>query len=259
MTGPRVPRATGSGTVLLATRRSRVVTDTASMTDRAVSTRLHWLLALAVALLALGLGWQGISQGADWTPLALVDAWRMAAQQLGGPAVLASFVLACTLAVPLSLLTLLAVLAFGPLWGGVLSLGGASISALISHALGRGLGQAALCQWAGPRLAAWNEVAARRGVMAVVLVRWAPVAPFAVVNLLLGSTRISWSALVLGNLIGMLPMVLGVAWAAPALLDRMQTPNQGGWGILLGLMALLALVAAWAAIRWARLRWVRRA
>jgi uncharacterized membrane protein YdjX (TVP38/TMEM64 family) len=229
------------------------------MLDHTVRTRLRWLLALAVALLALGLGWQVASQGSVWTPLALIDAWRGAAQQLGWPAVLGSFVLACTLAVPLSVLTLLAVLAFGPLWGGVLALGGASVSALISHALGRGLGQAALSQWAGPRLTAWNEAASRRGLVAVVLVRWVPAAPFAVVNLLLGSTHIAWGALVLGNLIGMLPMVLVVAWAAPALLAQMQTSSQGGWSVLLGLVGVLALVAAVAAAPWALRRWVRRA
>ena len=54
---------------------------------------------------------------------------------------------------------------------------------MLTFGLGRYLGQAAVTQWAGPRVQALNALAARRGLLAVIAVRLVPAAPFAVVNL----------------------------------------------------------------------------
>lgn len=209
--------------------------------DDLARRRLRWLIALALTLIALALAWQ-LSPARAWlSPMALIHAWQDLAQRLGWVAVLGSFVLACSLAVPLSLLTLLAVLAFDPWHGAALALLGASLCAVLTFGLGRYLGQAAVTQWAGPRVQALNALAARRGLLAVIAVRLVPAAPFAVVNLVLGSTHIGWGALLLGNLLGMLPMVGVTAWAAPAILRQLEQPTAWGWG---GLLAVLGLIAA---------------
>jgi len=219
--------------------------------DDLARRRLRWLIALAVALIALALAWQFSPARAWLAPMQLIQAWQDLAQRLGWAAVLGTFVLACSLAVPLSLLAVLAVLAFDPLHGAALVLLGASLCAVLTFALGRHLGQAAVAQWAGPRVQALNALAERRGLLAVIAVRLVPAAPFAVVNLVLGSTRIRWGALLLGNLLGMLPMVLITAWAAPAILRQLEHPTAWGWGGLLGVLALLA--AASLGLR----RWVK--
>ncbi len=219
--------------------------------DDLARRRLRWLLALALALMALALAWQFSPARAHLAPLPLIEAWQDLAHDLGWAAVLGSFVLACTLAVPLSLLTLLAVLAFGPGPGALLALVGASGCALLTFAAGRHLGQAAVSQWAGPRVQAVYALAARRGLWAVIAVRLVPAAPFAVVNLVLGSTRIGWGALMLGNVIGMLPMVGVTAWAAPALLRQLQQPSAWGWAVAAAVVLLLA------ATGWLMRRWVR--
>jgi uncharacterized membrane protein YdjX (TVP38/TMEM64 family) len=219
--------------------------------DDAARRRLRVLMGLAFGLIALALVWQFSPARAYLAPLPLIEAWQGVAQRLGWAAVLGSFVLACTLAVPLSLLTLLAVLAFDPWHGAALALLGASLCAVLTFALGRHLGQAAVTQWAGPRVQALNALAERRGLLAVIAVRLVPAAPFAVVNLVLGSTRIRWRALLLGNLLGMLPMVLVTAWAAPAILHQLQHPSAWGWAGLGGLLALL-LGASLLVRRWVR-------
>ncbi len=219
--------------------------------DDLARRRLRWLIALAVALVALALAWQFSPARAWLAPVQLIQAWQDLAQRLGWAAVLGSFVLACSLAVPLSLLTVLAVLAFDPLHGAALVLLGASLCAVLTFALGRHLGQAAVTQWAGPRVQALNALAERRGLLAVIAVRLVPAAPFAVVNLVLGSTRIRWGALLLGNLLGMLPMVGVTAWAAPAILRQLEQPTAWGWGGLLAVLAFVALVSL--ALR----RWVK--
>lgn len=219
--------------------------------DERSRRRLRWLLALVALLMAFALAWQFSPARAWLAPAALVQAWQSMAQNMGWPAVLASFVLASCLAVPLSLLTLLSVLAFGPWQGGALTLLGASLCALITFALGRCMGQAAVSQWAGPRVQALNALAERRGLLAVIAVRLVPAAPFAVVNLMLGSTRIPWPALIVGNVLGMLPMVGITAWAAPAILKQIESPSAWGWS---GIVLVVAFVAA---VSLVLRRWVR--
>ncbi len=214
--------------------------------------RLRVLLALVIGLLALALTWQFTPARAWLEPIRLIAELRAVAASLGLPMVLALFVLASSLAVPLSLLTLLMVLALGPWPGALLTLLGASLCAMLTFGLGRWLGQAAVARWANPKLQALNQLAARRGLLAVIAVRLVPAAPFAVVNLGLGTTRIGWADLLLGNAIGMLPMVGVTAWAAPQILAQLQHPNR--WG----LAALLALLGALALGTWGVRRWVQR-
>lgn len=214
------------------------------------SIRTWPFLCLALALLALALLWQSDALRAHVQPLALVQAWRGLAAEIGWPGVLVSFVLACTAAVPLSLLTVLAVLAFEPWAGALLAWVGASLSACLPFAAGRGLGRPVLEAWAGPRLRALNALAERRGILAVVAVRLVPAAPFAVVNLLLGATRIGWGALLIGNALGMLPMLVATAWLAPHILAQLQQPSGLGWAALAGIVGLV-IAASWGLRRWA--------
>lgn len=208
--------------------------------------RLLALGALALGLVVLALAWK-FSPAAAWlAPQALLDA----ARAIGWAPQLALFVLAGCLAVPLSLLVLLTVLVQGPLQGALSCLLGGSLIGLLSFGAGALLGRAAVAQLAGPKLQALNALVARRGLLAVFVVRLVPAAPFAVVNLMLGATAVRWWAFVLGNLVGMLPMVLVTAWAAPEILAQLQQPSRLGLLALLGVLALVA-GATWALKRWA--------
>lgn len=213
--------------------------------------RLFALGALLIALLALALAWQ-FSPAREWLdPLRLVAQAQALAATMGHGVLLALFVLAGCLAVPLSLLVLLAILALGPLPGLLFSLAGGSLIAAPSFALGRWLGQRAVEQLAGPRVQALNTLIARRGLLAVVAVRLVPAAPFALVNLILGATRIGWAPFLAGNVLGMLPMVSITAWLAPQILVQIQQPSSAGWAFVAGVLLLVA-VATWGLKRWAK-------
>lgn len=199
--------------------------------------RLTALAALLALLLLLALAWK-FSPAAQWLH---PDALFEAAGQLAWGTQLAVFVLAGVLAVPLSLLVLLAVLVQGPLLGAASCLLGGTLIGVISFGVGSLLGRTAVGQLAGPKLQAVNALVARRGLLAVFIVRLIPAAPFAVVNLMLGATPIRWLPFLLGNLLGMLPMVLVTAWAAPQILEQLRHPGGGG---LVGLVVVLAVVAA---------------
>lgn len=209
--------------------------------------RLAGLLAALLLLLSLALTWR-FSPAAAWLhPDTLLEG----ARHIGWATQLAVFVLAGCAAVPLSLLVLLAVLVQGPGYGALTCLLGGSLIGALSFGTGALLGRQAVAQWAGPRLQALNALVARRGLLAVFVVRLVPAAPFAVVNLMLGATPIRWFAFLAGNLIGMLPMVGVTAWAAPEILAQLREPSEWGVAALLGVLLLVA-AATWALKRWAR-------
>lgn len=212
------------------------------------STRRLLPLALALAaLLALALAWR-FSPASHWLQ---PDALLAAARSLGWGWQLALFVLAGCVAVPLSLLVLLAVLVQGPLLGAATALLGGTLTGLLSFGAGALLGREAVAQLAGAKVQAINALVARRGLLAVFIVRLVPAAPFAVVNLVLGATRIAWLPFVLGNAAGMLPMVGVTACLAPEILAQLQQPSETGWAALLAVIALIA-GASWALQRWAK-------
>lgn len=217
------------------------------------SGRLRLLAAVAVVLLLTALAWQ-VGPLRDALDARALIAWlQQGAQTLGWSGVTGLFVLACSLGLPLSLASLLVVLAFGPAVGAALTLLGASLAGALTYGAGRALGRTAVAQLAGPRLQAINRLAARRGVLAVACSRLVPAAPFAFVNLMLGTTQVSWPGFVVGNLLGILPMVSINALLAPQILAQIEHPSGAGWA---GLAALVALLLA---LSWALRRWLRNA
>ena len=214
--------------------------------------RLQLLLLLASLLVLLALLWQFTPAGRQLDPDLLLQ--RAARVSWGGQ--FALFVAAGCLAVPLSMIVLLAVLLQGPLDGALSSLLVGACVGLLSFGAGALLGRdavAKLLSGAGPKLQALNALVARRGFLAVFIARLVPAAPFAVVNLMLGVTPIRWPAFLAGTLVGMLPMVALTAWLAPEILQQLREPTQAGWLLVLTLVALIA------AISWGLQRWARRA
>lgn len=209
--------------------------------------RLLSLALLLASLLILAIAWQFSPARAWLDPARLLEA----ARALAWPLQLGVFVVAACLAVPLSLLVLLTVLVLGPALGAATSLLGGTLAGVLSFGAGSLLGRQAVAQLAGPRVQALNELVARRGLPAVIVVRLVPAAPFAIVNLVLGATRIAWLPFLLGNAVGMLPMIGITAWLAPEILAQLQQPSRSGW-LALGLVIVFVALLSWGLKRWAR-------
>jgi len=208
--------------------------------------RLRTLFGLMAALLILALVWQFSPARAWLNPEHLLQAARSLPWLLQ----FAVFVVAGCLAVPLSLLVLLSVLVLGPWVGTATSLLAGAFIGAFTFGLANALGREAVAQWAGPRLQSVNALVARRGLLAVVLVRLVPVAPFAMVNLMLGVTPIRIGTFLLGNTLGMLPMVLATALLAPQILKQLQNPTPLGW-VFVGGIVVLVVAGTWGLKRWA--------
>ncbi|HLO96070.1 MAG TPA: VTT domain-containing protein [Burkholderiaceae bacterium] len=210
---------------------------------------LLWRLVLMVALLAvlllLGWVWRQDSLQA-WLRSGEALQWlRAQAAALGPLAVWLLMSAALCLALPLVVLSLLVIAAFGPAWGMALCFASAGLSGLVSHRIGHWLGHALLLRLAGPRVRLLSEALGRRGLLAVVLMRLTPVAPFAVVNMVAGATHIRPWQMVLGTWMGMAPSTLVMGLFLDPLLRLLGRLDLPVAAALLARLAAAAVLLAW--------------
>ena len=208
---------------------------------------LHRAVLLAAAcglLIGLAAAWR-------WTPLAewlsadnLAAVARAIEAMPGAPAiVVAGYVLAGLVMIPLVMLIAATVVVFGPFLGFVYALAGAMTSAVVTFALGRVLGRDLLHSLAGGRLERLRRRFARRGVLAVTAVRLVPIAPFTVVNLVAGALHIRAAHFMAGTLLGLIPGLTATALFTDGLLTAIRDPSPRAFAVLAGLVAAIALGA----------------
>ncbi|SDP22244.1 Uncharacterized membrane protein YdjX, TVP38/TMEM64 family, SNARE-associated domain [Rhodoferax sp. OV413] len=213
--------------------------------------RLLWLVLLGVAVLGLAIAWSASPLRAWLDVDRIVAGLQQLGQSFGPVAAVAGFALASTLAVPLSFLTLVTLVAFGP-WAGVgCTLAGALLGAGASYGLGRLLGREVLQRLGGARVNAVSRRLAERGVLAVIAIRMVPVAPFAIANMVAGATHIRLRDMLLGTALGMAPSTLVMAFFMQQIIAALRQPGPLAIAIVLLTLGLLVL-GAWALRRWLR-------
>ena len=119
----------------------------------------------------------------------------------------AVYMIASTLFVPASLLTLGAGFAFGAIIGTISALAGGLLGAALTFLLGRTLARHIVERRAShsPTFNALDRGVADKGFKLVALVRLTPALPFAPLNYLFGATRVRFRDYMLGSLVGMFP------------------------------------------------------
>lgn len=212
--------------------------------SRAAPARRHHIVAIAalVLLVALAAAWQ-------WTPLAeridaagLAETLRSWAQGPLAPfVVIAVFVVAGLVLMPLMLLVTATVIGFGPWPGAAYALAGALASALATYLLGSRIGRERVRRYAGKRLMQVSARLARRGVLTVFIVRMVPVAPFTVVNLVAGASHLGLRDYMIGTLLGLLPGVLAIALVVDRVGAVLRAPSSGAVLTLVGIILAIAL------------------
>jgi uncharacterized membrane protein YdjX (TVP38/TMEM64 family) len=159
---------------------------------------------------------------------------------------------ASVLAVPVTLLCAASGLLFGWELGFALAISGSLAAAVIGYGLGRVLWRDWVTRVSGRRLFALNRALASGGVLAVAGLRIVPVAPFAVVNVLAGATRVRLTDFVLGTLLAMAPGSLAIALFADSALFAWRRPS--GLALAGAAACAIALFAGAFALR----RWLAR-
>lgn len=218
---------------------------------RRLQRRLLALILCLALLGALALAWSGSPLRQHLNPELLLPRLQALGQATGPALTVLAFGLALCLAIPLTLLSLLVIAAFGPVTGFFCAMAGALLGAALSHGLGQMLGHEALCRIGGPRINQISQGLGERGLLAVIAIRLVPIAPFALVNLVAGATHIRLWHMLLGTALGMLPSTLVMAFFLNDLLQALQQPGPLLYG-LLGLAAGLIALAACLARRWVR-------
>lgn len=223
----------------------------ASISPAVLRRRLLLLAVAMLAVIALAIGWTATPLR-DWLDVdRVVSALRELGVAFGPLAATLGFALAMTLAVPLTFLTLVALVAFGPWAGFACALAGALLGAAASYGIGAFLGHAVLVRLAGPRINLLSQRMARRGLVAVILVRFVPVAPFAVINMVAGASHIRLRDLLLGTAIGITPGTLAMVLFVDQITAALRSPTPLTFALLGGTVLLIA-AGAWGLQRWLR-------
>ena len=144
-----------------------------------------------------------------WAPLLVVLAYTPA-----------SFIM-----FPRWIITMTAVIAFGPWKGFVYAMSGVILAGIVTFLPGRLVSRDTLRRLAGPRIRPVAKFMERKGLIAVTLVRLVPVAPFPVVNLVMGALRVKLWHFALGTFLGMLPGMIAATVLSDQLAAALEDPT----------------------------------
>ena len=201
------------------------------------------IIFVTLALIALTLAWR-------YTPLAqYVSAERIMswAESVGdiwwAPlVVMLAYTPACFVMFPRPLITLFAVIAFGPVLGFVYSLMGILAAALATYFAGRLMKPESVRRTVGDKLNDLTVVLRRRGLLACFAMRIVPVAPFVVEGIAAGAVRIKLWHFSLGTILGMMPGTLTTSVFGDQIQTALEDPSRINWWLIAGVIAFFAVL-----------------
>lgn len=213
---------------------------------RPMAVRIARFALELLAVAALAALWR-------WTPLherfSLDELRQLAASPLAPLGTVGAYVAGGLLGVPITVLVLATALVFDERLGTLYALAGALASALTTYGAGRLLGRHAVRRLAGRRLNRITRRLARRGVLAVAILRILPIASYSLVNAVAGASYIRLRDFILGTLLGVAPLVV----LAFSLVDRARAAyHDPGPVTYASLAAATGLIAAGALVVWRR-------
>ncbi len=188
----------------------------------------RWLrpLMLAAAVIAIWAALRAFGPGGGQlrSIVGAGAAW-IAARPGGSVAAVGAIALGGAIFIPITVLIASALAVFG-FWPGIaIAWVGATLGAVISHAFGRRLGPRALAWLPDRSLVGLRRFLGRRAFWAVVLARLLPVGNFGLLNLMAGAAGVPRRPFVLGNLVGLLPGLLGMGVFANRALEAVRNPT----------------------------------
>ena len=182
------------------------------------------------------MSWARAMRGNAWAPLAVIAIYTPAA----------------FLMFPRPLITLFAVLAFGPWRGCAVAMTGIIGSALATYAVGRALPDKTLQRIAGRNLDRTTQAIRKRGLASVFAVSVAPVAPFPVVGMVAGAAKVKLWHYLLGTALGMTPGTVATTIFAHEIESALENPSRINYWVV------AAVVVVFVALIFGVRRWMAR-
>lgn len=201
------------------------------------------LIIIALAIAGLVIVWN-YTPLANWTDpekiATLLNSLR--ANRWTIPVLLVAFVAGGMVLFPLTALVTVTGMVLGPWTGFLCAMTGSLASAAAGFGLGRITGRRTIRHILGKRYRRIKRAVAKSGLFTITAVRMVPIAPFTVVNMVLGALGIRLWPYLLGTLLGLLPGVLALTVLGDRLLRAWQDPDlvNTGW--------MLLAVAVWLAL-----------
>jgi len=176
------------------------------------------------------------------------------AQQIAGywwapVLIVLSYTPASLIMFPRPLITLFAVIAFGPWLGFATSMTGIVGAALATYYAGRVLPRHTVRSLAGEKLERMSTVLRKRGLIAVFAVRIIPVAPFAIEGMIAGAVCIRVWHYAAGTVLGMAPGTLTTTVFGDQFATAIEDPSRINYW-LVGAVGLFFAVLIWYVRRW---------
>lgn len=220
-----------------------------------VPRRLVALGGMAIMLALLAMAWR-FTPLKEWVNLASLVAFARSLEDLPFTPVAAilCYALAGVLMVPVTLLIAVTGIVFGPFEGAAYAICGSMLSAFLTYWIGRWFGRDTLQSLLGGRINRLSHRLAQRGILAMVVIRVLPVAPFTVINVVAGAFRIRLRDFLAGTLVGMTPGIVLTVTFVHNLAEAIRHPSVG----TVTMLSLVAVVLIASAVSLQRLFGMRR-
>lgn len=140
---------------------------------------------------------QLVAASGAWAPLVYLAIWTIAPP----------------LMIPATALVVIGGILFGPVWGEIYVVLGATAGAVVSFLIARYLARDWVAgKLVGTRLLAVDQLVAQKGWKIVALSRLVPIFPYFLVNYAFGLTKVSLGVFVLATFIGIIPLTMAYVY-----------------------------------------------
>lgn len=185
----------------------------------------------------------------DWLDVSRIVNFvqRFSDSPLAPLVMLGAYIVGGLVVFPVNILIAVTVIVFGPILGVVYALLGCVFSAVTPYEIGRVLPQGRLQGRVAERIKRLSERLVEHSVLAIMLVRILPIAPYSVVSVVAGVARMPRAQYLCGTAIGMLPGIVINALFIDRILAAIRAP--GPLTVVLVIVAAAVIVAIAFAIR----------
>lgn len=204
----------------------------------------YWGVAGLALLVVAAAAWRWTPLG-QWLTVGELERGITALKTVpwAGLWVVGTFVVAGQIFLPITVLTVVTIATFGPVYGFAYAMAGTVLAAVITYGVGHALGRRGVRQlterlpWKLPE--AWL----RHELYAVIFFRVVPMGPFTLVNLLAGASPVRLPAFVIGTVLGVLPGKVLIIVLVNQVQRTLREPGPASFLVLAAVVAALALAA----------------